>query len=211
MNACPVVHRKVDDLGLSCSRSSQRFRGLNQGKETDISHSLHPVKETSFGWRTLRGEHEVRSQKSCEGGHEVIYEVVEHIWLQSGRPIGTYIGDNSSSPFVTPTDSLNPLSTIYRRLTSCIVGCRKSNLHSAGEAEAAFDSGTATVEPVGHAAADRAPRGRQAATVLAPGRQSAAEGVVVRGLQIANEFPGSVIWAARDGGECGASYCCFNL
>ena len=122
-----------------------------------------------------------------------------------------YLGDNSTSPFVTRTDSLNPLSTIYRRLTSCIVGCRKSNLHSAGEAEAAFDSGTATVEPVGHAAADRAPRGRQAATVLAPGRQSAAEGVVVRGLQIANEFPGSVIWAARDGGECGASYCCFNL
>lgn len=154
--------------------------------------------------------------------------------------------------------------TLRRCLTCFILGSEYSNPHSAGEAEAAIDNGTAsdhyervirpsagatssatataafpakaastglegyggnaagaaaaaaaavkpmplapgsaaTVKPTAHAAADRAPGGAQATTVLATGRPSLAKEVAAGGFSITNEFPGSVVWASRDGGEC---------
>eukprot|EP00752_Nemacystus_decipiens_P017495 g15684.t3 len=56
----------------------------------------------------------------------------------------------------------------------------------------------ATVEPIADAAADPAPGGAQA-IVVATGRSSSAKEVAVGGVAITNEFPGSVIWASRDG------------
>lgn len=58
----------------------------------------------------------------------------------------------------------------------------------------------ATAEPLSHAAADGTPGGAQA-PVLATGGPSSPKAVALGGMAATNEFPGSVVWATRDGGE----------
>lgn len=128
-----------------------------------------------------------------------------------------------------------------RLLAVSFLGAEHPNPHSAGEAEAAIDdsmasdhyerellvfqssagaaavlstplapSTAATVEPAAHAAADGAPGGAQA-TILATGNPSSAAEVAVGGVSVTEEFPGSVVWATRGGGECRCSVVVFPL